>query len=153
MSLDHTQSCDACGHGRESADDTLCNGCRSRRPAPGFADAAEVLADVRHHESARALDLGEHDPINPAFVECQGDGFFHHPLLAAPGDWRLSHCSVQLSGEVRDGRGYHPAATFSADLDRSHGQLHRDWKRDQNRLRGEVNAAKARHYHLVQHGF
>lgn len=37
------------------------------------------------------------------------DGSDPHPLLAAPGNFRES---TMISGEIRDGRGYHPAATF-----------------------------------------
>lgn len=51
---------------------------------------------------------------NPAWddSDCRGDGFNRHPLLAAPGDFR-SQGPVAMSGEIRDGKGYHPAATFT----------------------------------------
>jgi hypothetical protein len=42
--------------------------------------------------------------------DCRGDD--PPPLLAACGDFRRSG-SVAMSGEIRDGRGYHPMATFS----------------------------------------
>lgn len=41
--------------------------------------------------------------------DCMGDD--PPPLIAAPGSWRR-HGFVTMSGEIRDGRGYHPMATF-----------------------------------------
>ena len=41
-----------------------------------------------------------------------GDGFDLHPLLVAPGHF-VANREVSASGEIRDGQGYHPAATFA----------------------------------------
>jgi hypothetical protein len=43
-----THSCDACGRDRETEDDTLCAGCRSRVTKPDFtADEVALLAAWR----------------------------------------------------------------------------------------------------------
>ena len=78
-----------------------------------FSDALDVLHEVRRREHHLSLDIGDNDPLNPLFADdCLGDGFWHHPLLAAPGHY-IRERSVSMSGEIRDGRGYHPAATFN----------------------------------------
>lgn len=43
-----------------------------------------------------------------------GDGWDPNPLLVGPGSFRRVG-AVTVSGEIRDGRGYHPAATFRCD--------------------------------------
>ena len=54
--------------------------------------------------------------LTPEWIEeherfdCRGDD--PPPLLAACGDYRRTG-SVAMAGEIRDGRGYHPMATFS----------------------------------------
>lgn len=42
---------------------------------------------------------------------CQGDGWDPNPLLVGPA---ISRLGAMVSGEIRDGQGFHPAATFAA---------------------------------------
>jgi len=78
--------------------------------ANDFSDARAVLEDVRDREHRAAIVL---DRLAIGFDDCLGDGFFHHPLLAGS-EWAPGVRSVEMTGEIRDGRGHHPLATFRA---------------------------------------
>ena len=80
------------------------------RTVPPANSLEEFLADRRaclHYNTT----LGE--PTRPEWLgdvaPCCGDGFDSNPLLAAPGDRRRA---ATMTGEIRDGRGFHPAASF-----------------------------------------
>lgn len=69
-------------------------------------ERCDSLDDFLWARRSGRFDDDEGDPPTTATI-C--DGFEPHPLLAAPGDRRKS---TMISGEIRNGRGYHPMATF-----------------------------------------
>jgi len=78
----------------------------------GVIPAADLCEFVEHHHLGHHDDpAGEHTPSEwlGEGSPCQGDGWDRHPLLVTPGDDRAC---VVVAGEIRDGRGYHPAATL-----------------------------------------
>jgi hypothetical protein len=79
-----------------------------------YSDAPMILRESRKREAGIALDLAVELAWSSEFVaeDCLGDGFFSHPLLAAPGAWRAQSVSVTLTGEIVNGRGVHSQATF-----------------------------------------
>lgn len=75
------------------------------------ADGSALTSAICEAVTAAALDEGRCASWRE---DCRfGDGFDPCPLLVAPGSY-LNHgaCSVMAGGEIRDGRGYHPAASF-----------------------------------------
>ena len=79
-----------------------------------YSDAFQILRESRRREAALSLDLGADLAWSGQFIleECFGDGFFAHPLLAAPGAWQDQAVAVTMSGEILNGRGVHSQATF-----------------------------------------
>jgi hypothetical protein len=81
-----------------------------------YSDAPMIAREARRREAMTSMRLGTELEWSSRFLaqECLGDGFFAHPLLAAPGAWRDQAVAVVMSGEIVDGRGVHSQATFGA---------------------------------------
>ncbi len=72
------------------------------------------LAEFIHAHRCGHFDEHPYAEEEPGWddTDCLGDGWDPNPLLAAPGDFR-GQGPVAMSGEIRDGKGFHPMATMS----------------------------------------